>query len=201
VAGDVALLLWASQNTLNPVTPAGWAVTQVDGPAALRSVFMWRACDGTETGSVTLTNDAATINRQTAVLIVYRGLNPAAPIDGTAQSLAETVSGTTHACPPVTTGVPDAVILTLIGERINSPDTNWTAPTGYTERADSLALGSGTGGTIVAGADDGLATPRRTGVTVTPPVWTSATAFATINVRTWTVSLAPLPYAGWGVGV
>jgi hypothetical protein len=82
------------------------------------------------------------------------------------------------------------VILSGVGERASSGTTNWT--TSFTERADTMTLATGTGGTICALADDGLATPRTAGVGVTPPNWVSAGAFASANVLTWSIALRPL---------
>lgn len=192
-AGDVAIVLWIMQNTVTPTIPAGWTVPSggsLDGGGASRYRVMWRLCDGTESGNLSLTNSTATVNRQSAVLVVYRGLDATAPIDVVA-SRNETSAGTTHASPSVTTGVANAVIWAGVGERSTSGTNGWTAPSGYTERADSVTAATGSGGTIVAGADDGLATIRASGTVVTPPAWTSTNSFSTANVATWTVSLKP----------
>lgn len=199
-AGDLAILFWLMQNTGTPVNPTGFTLDQtVDGDTgASRMRFQHKVCDGTETGNLTL--DAVVSNRHCAVLAVYHGTHATSPID-TWQLRDESVSGTTHASPQVTTGFPDCVIVTAVGERATTGTSNWTAPSGYNERADSTTASTGSGGTICATADDGLASGRASGSNVTPPVWTSATGFATANVLTWTVSVRPLDQPPpWGQG-
>lgn len=195
-AKDVAFVFWIMQNTVTPVT-TGWTVPangSFDGTSgASRYRLMWRACDGTESGNVGLTNTGPTANRQCATLVVYRGLDNTNPIDVLASPLQETVSGTTHQPPAVTIGVANAPVITAIGERSTTGTNAWTPPGSpfNNERADSDGAATGSGGTIVAWADDGLAVTRSAGTTVTPGVWTSGNAFATANVVTWTMSLNP----------
>ena len=198
-SGDTAIVLWIMQNTVTPTIPSGFTVPTggaFDGSTgSARYRFMWRTCDGSESGNLSLTNSTAggTANRQSAVLIVYRGLNAANPIDGTPQTRDETSSGTTHASPSVTTGVANAVVWVGVGERATTGTNAWTPPSSpfNNERADSDGAATGSGGTIVAGGDDGLAVSRASGTVVTPGSWTSGNAFASANVVTWTVSLKP----------
>jgi hypothetical protein len=196
-AKDIALVLWIMQNTVTPTIPAGWTVPgsgSFDGTSgASRYRLMWHLCDGTESGALSLTNTGPTANRQSATLVVYRGLDNTNPIDVLASPLQEAVSGTTHQPPAVTIGVANAPVATAIGERSTTGTNGWTPPSSPfgNERADSTTAATGSGGTIVAWADDGLAVTRSAGATVTPGVWTSGNAFATANVVTWTLSLNP----------
>jgi hypothetical protein len=187
-SGDVALLFWIMINTATPVNPTGFTLNQtIDSTTgAGRMRFQHRVCDGSESGALTLS--AGAINRQSACLVVYRGCHATSPIDTWAVR-DETVTGTTHANPQVTTGFGDCAVVAAIGERSGTGTNAWTAPSGYTKRADSAALAVGAGGTICASADDGLAISRAAGTAVTPPVWTSGNAFSTNQVLTWTVSL------------
>jgi hypothetical protein len=189
-AGDVAVLLWLMQNTSTPVTPSGFTLPSsalVDGDSgSMRMGFYWKALTGSET---TLLLDGSAINRQAAVMAVYRGAHATSPISAWAVR-DEGSSVSTHPCPQVTPLHDGCAILSGVGERASSGTTNWT--TSYTERADSTTLATGTGGTICAIADDGLATPHASGVGVTPPNWVSAGAFATANVLTWSIALRPL---------
>lgn len=195
-AKDIAFVFWIMQNTVTPVT-TGWTVPangSFDGSSgASRYRLMWKACDGTESGNLSLTNTGPTANRQSATLVVYRGLDNTNPIDVLASPRDETVSGTTHACPSVTTGVANAPVICAIGERATTGTNAWTPPSSpfNNERADSDGAATGSGGTIVAWADDGLAVTRSAGTSVTPGVWTSGNSFATANVVTWTMSLNP----------
>lgn len=191
-AGDVALLWWIMTSSgTAPTSPTGFtlqqSVTGDTGTTLMR--FEAAVLTGSESGSLNLT--AGAFNRHSAVMSVYRGCHLSSPIDTWAVRDEDT-SATTHANPQVTTGYANCAIATAIGERSGTGTNAWTPPTGYTERADSLATATGTGGTICACADDGLAVSRSAGTNVTPPVWTSGNTFASVNVLTWTVSLRPL---------
>lgn len=187
-AGDLALLVWTGVSTTTWTDPSGWTLVaeHTGGSGSLRSRLYYRVCTGSESGSITLTH--ADINRQSAVLAVYRGAHPTSPIDAWADR-DEDAATDVHACPQVTTGHADCVIVTAVGERVTGGTTDYTPPTGYTERADTDALASGTGGTITALADDGLATSRPSGTSVTPPPWVGTVS--TGNVVTWTISVRP----------
>lgn len=192
-ANDVAVMWWLGINSVTWTDPGNFTlINSTDGDTgASRMRLYYRVCTGAETGDVSLVHSAA--DRQCAVMAIYRGCDPVTPINLTTGWAVrdESASGTTHACPQVTTDVADCVVLTAIGERASSGTTGWTAPPGYTERADSDGLATGTGGTSCALADDGLATSRPAGTNVTPPVWTSTNGFATANILTWTVSIRP----------
>jgi hypothetical protein len=191
-AGDVAVLFWTMINTSTATNPDSFTLNQqFDGSSgAIRMRFQHKILTGSEADALTLTGSVS--NKQSAVLAVYRGAHPTSPVDTWAVR-DETVAGATHACPQVTTGYAGCAILTAVGERSSSGTSDWTAPSGYTERADSQLLSGGLAGmTICALADDGLATVRPAGTNVTPPAWTSGNAFSTANVLTWTVSVRPL---------
>lgn len=193
-AGDVALLWWLMQNSSTPTLPSGFTLPSsalVDGDSgSMRMGLYWKALDGSETGTLALTGTAA--NRQCAGMAIYRGAHLTAPLSDW-QVLDEAASVSSHACPAVTPQHAGCAIVTAVGERATTGTTNWTAPSpGYTERADTTTLATGSGGTILAIADDGLATNRTVGVGVTPPNWVSAGTFASANVLTWSVALRPL---------
>lgn len=201
--GDFAIIWWAMQNTVTPTIPGGWTVALSNDTTtgSGRGRLMTHVCDGTETGFISLTNSGGTINRQSAIILVYRG---ALGLDGTPTVRNETVSSTTHAAPSYTTTAANASILTFVMERSSNVTTGWTPPGGYTERADSGTYATGSGGTIVAGADDGLAVVRSSGATVSPGSWSSNSATGTANVATVTVGLAPVvtaTFSGWGVPI
>ncbi|MEV4000991.1 hypothetical protein [Actinomadura sp. NPDC049753] len=190
-AGDVFLLWWTMQNTSTPdVSPVGAAQVslQVGDSGSMQVGFYTKILTGSESGTITLTGTAA--NRQSAEWVVIRGAHATSPID-TWSVRDEASAVSSHACPAVTLGFADCGIVTAISERATTGTTGWTPPSGYTERADSTTLATGTGGTVGAIADDGLATSRAAGATVTPPNWTSTNTFASANVLVWTVSLRP----------
>jgi hypothetical protein len=192
---DIALIAWIMQNTVTPVT-TGWTVPTGGSndlsSGAGRTRIMWKVCTGSESGTISLTNTGPTANRQSAGLVILRGYDTTNPIDQI-QFRAETVAGTTHANPSVTLGVADAGVVTVVAERSTTGTSGWTPPSSpfNNERADSDGAATGSGGTIVAVADDGLATSRSSGTVVTPGVWTSTNGFSTANVGTYTISLKP----------
>jgi hypothetical protein len=193
-ASDFALLWWTFQSTATPTNPTGFTQVATNNTAsgAGTSRLFSRALDGTEgTGTITLSAPvSAAAERQSAVLAIYRGVDS---IDQFAWR-AETTAGTTHANPQVTTVAANCGIVTAVLERATTGTNGWTAPTGYTEREDTTTQATGSGGTITACADLStgvLLTPFAAGSAVTPPVWTSANAFSTANVGSWTVSLKP----------
>lgn len=193
-AGDVALLWWLMQNTSSPTTPSGFTLPAsglVDGDSgSMRMGLYWKALDGSESGTLSLTGTAT--NRQCAGMVIYRGAHLTAPLsDWQVRDEGSTVSS--HPCPTVTPAHAGCAIVTAVGERATTGTSGWTAPSpGYTERADTDGLATGTGGTILAIADDGLATTRTAGVGVAPPNWTSTNTFSSANVLTWSIALRPL---------
>lgn len=187
---DIAYAFWTFISTATQTTPLGFElVTSNDGPTgSLRTCIYRKICVGTEDGgTLAFTNSIA--NRQSVALVIYRNIDLETPEDSVPSWRAETVAGTTHANPAETPTVANCIIVTSIHERATSIDTAWTPPSGYTERADTLTLATGSGGTITAVADDGLALGRAGGVAVTPPVWTGNHGTGSANVGTYTMAL------------
>lgn len=200
LAGDLAVIWWVMQNTSTPANPTGFTLDTTFDTVSLRARLEHKICTGSESGDIGL--DVGTINRQSACLVVYRGTHRTSPIlSGDYAIRSESTSGTTHANPAQILPVADCAVLTFVGERATNGTNNWTAPSGYTERADSLTLATGSGGTICAAADEGLATDRQSGVSVTPGVWTSANSFSSSTVSTVTLVIRPADYEGWGVPI
>lgn len=199
---DYALLFQVMQNTATATVPSGFTVlggSPVDD-ASCRVYVMGKPTVGSEDGT-DVGAGASLLNRTSALIDVLGDVNLSTPIDDIA-FLAELSAGsTTHACPSVTPSVPDCVVVTFIAERATSGTTSWTAPAGYTKRADSTTAATGSGGSICAAADDGLAAGRPAGVAVTPPPWTSATGFAGASVMVVTVALRPSSSTVSGVAV
>jgi hypothetical protein len=192
VVGDVVLLGWSFQNTMTPTNPTGFTqdITSNSTTGSMTSRIFHKLVDGTESGNITFTISA--IGRQAGLAVTYRGLYQTSPLGGTIQARQETVSGTTHANPTYTTTFPDEVVCTMIGERSTTGTNGWTPPASYTERADTTTLATGSGGTVLSWADDGIITNRAAATAVTPGVWTSTNAFATAGVTTYTLGLRPL---------
>ena len=190
-SGDVVYLLWTYQTTATGVTnPSGYiqraSVAMTSGGGTVR--LLTRVCDGSETAGSPITCSAS-LNKMTASLSVIRGVDTAAVLDGSLQSRMETSAGTTHASPSVTPSVSGCAIGVAIAERSSSGTSSYTAPSGYTKRAEgATTLG---GMTITAEGDDGLSTPHAAGVAVTPGVWTSDNSFSTQQVLTFTWAVPP----------
>ncbi|MFD0902323.1 hypothetical protein [Actinomadura sediminis] len=193
-SGDLAVLAWNGDDSATWTNPAPLALlgSEVSGGTQESRVY-YRVCDGiNETGSLSLTQ--STINKQTAIIVVYRGVHQSLPIDAW-DSRAETVTGTTHANPSVTTVNANTAALAIIQERATDSSPNYTPPSGYTERANPTPVGGG-GSTSAAIADDGLAVARAAGTTFAPPAWSNG--ISTDNVITWTITLRPLSEAHAG---
>lgn len=189
-ADDVALLFWTMSTTVTPTTPTDFTlVTNNDGGAGSLRIYIYRkVCTGSEGGTnVGCTVTAAT--RQSAAIVVYRGVDTTTPVDGTPSFDGTHATGTTHDNPAYTPSVSGCAIVTSIHERATNVDTAWTPPTDYTERADTLTEATGSGGTITAVADDGLLVSNPSGTPVTPGVWTGNHGTGTPNIGTYTLAL------------
>lgn len=197
-AGDVAILAWNGQSTPTWTAPAGWTLAApevIGSTGSHRSRIYVLELDGTE-GGTPVALAASAINKMMGMIYVARGVDVADIIDAIA-SRDETVTGTSHACPQITTVAADAPVLTIIHERLTDSSTAYTAPVGYTKRLQPAPVGGG-GSVSGAIADDGLAVSRAAGTTVTPPAWTNGAS--TNNVITWTISLTPSAGAPSGTG-
>lgn len=191
-AGDVGLLFWthASASTISAdPTAQGWtlAANNAGGAGAMSAKIYYKVLTGGDA------NPSATssLARHAQALVVYRGVNATNPLDGTPAVDTSHTAGLTHNNPAYTTTNANCVIITSVHERATNIDTDFTAPAGYTERADTLAQGVGTGGAVTAVADNGLALVSA-GVATTPPVWTGDDPNATGgtgNIVTYTLAL------------
>lgn len=202
VSGDVAIVVWGYQSTFTATAPTGFTLlnTVNSNSGSLTSAVYYKVCTGSETGSLSITASGA--NRQSVVLAVFRGIDTSNPI-GTSAIFNETVAGTTHAAPSITTVSVDPVVLTTYQERATTGTNDAVPGSGYTDRGDTLALATGSGGSIAAIAQENPLISRASGASVTPPSWTSGNGFSTANVVTRTITLKTLsnlpPAANAGV--
>jgi hypothetical protein len=193
--GDFALLSWVVLNTSTVTDPSGFSVIDNQTQSNQTNRIYGRVCDGSESGNITLTSNAA--QRHSAAMAIWRGAHKLSPVQaGDFVRTSGTVSATTHAPGGQAIPVSDCAVATIVSERASSASTAYTPPSGYTLRQSGGLTGNGS--TIVAIADDGLATDRGSGTTVTPGVWTG-TQSASGNWQIWTVALRPREYEGWGV--
>lgn len=195
-AGDVALVTHTLDSGRTPTTPSGFTeiFNDAGGAGSTEVQLSYKILAGTETGNLAIAISGGN-EKHSAAMSIYRGCHATSPIDVFA-SFDETVSGTTHTCPSVTTGFSNCVIIVGIGERANTVTTSWTAPPTYTLQATGNATGGAGANTSAAIADDGLASGRSSGTLVSPGDWTSASSVSTKNDITWTVSLRPAAPTG-----
>jgi hypothetical protein len=162
-AGDVAFC-GGSCRTRHPDDPSGWTVptngsfdNSTSGSANSR--FYHRVCDGSETGNITLSISGTAATRVGEPRRLSRR-RPTPRPSTSCERRNESVSGTTHACPSVTTGAANCVI-TVDRRTVFHWHERLDAAVGYNERADTTTLATAGGRTITATADDGLASPLR----------------------------------------
>lgn len=185
-AGDIALLAWSfGDSTVTATDPTSQTFTLIaqvtDGN--LKSRLLKRICDGSETGTISGWSTSLQ-NRQTAVLYVVRGYSDL----GGSVSRQETVTGTSHDCPAITSasGAADGDSIVVIGaDRAGS--TTASPPAGFSERTGTEGAAVGTGGTITTIADDGLSTGAT--LPVDPAAFTGYVSSGT--AVTWTIALRP----------
>lgn len=187
-SGDIALLFWtfgpstttvSSDPTGNTFTLVG---TTTDGNDISR--VLARTCTGSESGNITGWNLSA-INRQSAVLYVVRDFSSVAA----AVSFQETVTGTSHDCPQVTTGAgaADGDCIVIAGTDRAGSTGPTTAPSGFSKQTNSEFAATGSGGTLTVVADDGLTTGQT--MPFDPGPFTGFTSSGT--AVTWTLALRP----------
>src|SRR5690554_6636590 len=147
-SGDLALLFWNGQSGTSTWT-ASTSFTLLDAVVAdtgsHEGRVYYRVCDGSETGTLTLTHTRPPdphINKQSAVLRIWRGVDSDAPISDYA-SRDEDTSGTSHASPSVETVVDDEAIVVAIMERVTDSTANFAAPSGYTKLDQPTPIGGG----------------------------------------------------------
>lgn len=167
-SGDIALLFWSSSSGNTVTDPAGWTLegSQNSAQGSLRFRVLSKVCAGTETGNIGLVMNGT--NRQSAVLVIYRGVAAASYVNAITFRQEGASAVTSHAHPAVTPTSASCSIISAFGERQSTGSTAVTEPSGYTERGDTLSLANGSGGTITEVADDGLATSHSSGSPVTP---------------------------------
>lgn len=190
-SGDLAILAWVFVNTdtvTDPTSDTFSLVTQQDSQDC-RCRVLYRICDGSESGDIT--GWSGTAQRQCATLFVVRGYTA---ISGFTV-FAETTNGTSHDCPTITTSNGFGALtpangdttLVLAAERAGSTGT-LTAPSGWSTRTGSQFAATGSGGTIVGVADDGLGDAST--MPVNPGSWTGFTV-STDDALTITLALRP----------
>ncbi len=184
-AGDLAILFWVFLNTETPTDPTSETWSLVTGPVSqdCEARLLYRICDGTESGDITGWSTTGAGNRQLGILFVVRGYSD---ISGFLTFL-ETVNGTTHDCPTLTTGNGfGALTLVFAADRAGSAATI-TPPSGWATRTASVFAATGTGGTVGGIADDSL-TDAST-MPVNPGTWDGFVS--SDDALTITLSLRP----------
>lgn len=182
--GDIALLLWSygPSTALLTTLDSNLSILESVPQGNIFSVLCGGILDGTESGTLTLVLD--TINRQNAILEVWRGVD--LPTVWTHRAFTEVGGGTngTHVNSAVTPSV-DSVILSMYSERLSSSGSFPAAPGGMDLRDVQVVFGSG--GTTSATAD-ATSQVRNAGVAFQPDPWSGMSLLSTTGV-TWSVAL------------
>jgi len=196
-SGDLAIIPWVFLNTVTPTNPTSESWTQVldntAGATDCRGRILSLSCDGTESGEITGWSNGGTANRQAAILLVLRGYQF---ISGFAVR-DETANSTSHDCPALTTSdgfggnfpANGDTILTFAFDRAASTAAI-APPSGWSVRTNGVFAATGTGGTVVGVADDGLTDAAS--FTVDPAAWTGFVS----SDDAFTVTMSLRPTAG-----
>jgi hypothetical protein len=198
--GDFALLAWNYQNTATPTTPTGFSQIDYQIQGSEGASVYGKVCTGSESGNIVLVNSTSIQNKQGAVLAVYRGTHKTSPV--LAADFTEaggSVTANTHAAPSETLNVSDCAVATFFAERASPSSTVVTPPSGYTTRQSNAGQLVGSGSSSIALADDGLATNRASGASVSPGNWVGNQSVFSGVWMAWTILLRPAEYEGWGV--
>lgn len=177
VPGDVAIMRWSIAHAAGRTytDPVGWdpiGTPVVNGVVTYMVREYIKALTSGDIGtSVTGMGTSATAN-MSVVIDCFSGVNTTSPID--AHSLVlETVAGTTHVVPSITTATDGCLIVEAVGDKGTNPSTFWTAPV-----------------TGNAPTKTGSITPTGSGaVSCATGYWSQATHGAT-STDTWTGTIS-----------
>ncbi|HZR02677.1 MAG TPA: LamG domain-containing protein [Burkholderiales bacterium] len=139
-AGDLLLAAVAARNAATVTAPAGWtavAALNTTSGTTLRQVVYYRVATGTEPASYTFTLSSSV--RTAGLIVAYRGVDTANPIDvsaGQANASASTITA-----PSITPSVTGTMLVGLFSA---ATGTTISSAAGMAYRADVLS-GGGTG--------------------------------------------------------
>jgi fibronectin type 3 domain-containing protein len=161
VSDDVLLAVVGMRGTPSITPPSGWSLVRVDtNGTALRQATYLRVAQGSEPASYAW--GFGSKQTATGAILAYAGVSTSGPLDGSSGRVNASSSSVT--ADPVTTTVPDAVVIGLFGTATNasiSPPAAMTeqieiAVSGKqkaaTEGADALKAATGSTGARVATA-------------------------------------------------
>jgi len=182
--GDLAILI-AGQNSARAFTNPTEFGTPVDTitDGSCEETFWLRTCDGSESGSMTLTQDGT--GAFTLALFVVRGYTGIDVRD----SAARPTNSTTIDCPSVTPTVADAGVIVTCTARITSEVTTATAPSSFDTNKTEFGTG-GTGAVYIGIAWDGGGVSRTASVAVDPGDWSGLLSTGDDGVAR-TIALTP----------
>jgi PKD repeat protein len=180
--GDVMLLL-ASANSNAAVTtaPAGWTFIsqQTSGTPDLSTRLYEKVAAASDPGSqVSITYAVA--GKVDLTVAAYSGVDPTNPISSFA-SAGETVNRAAHTTPGGTVAATGAWVVSYWADK-SSATTGWTAPTGQTQRSQSVGTGGGLVTSLLVDSGAVVSTGPSSAKTATA---SSASAKATM----WTIIL------------
>lgn len=189
-AGD--LLVIALHVNLNRTftAPAGWTVVSSGTTATNnQTVMIYKVADGTETGTVTITNDSTATARR-GVMAAFDGVDPVNPIDGTPtlRSVTSTTAPYTMASQTPTM----AGTLPVWAVTVNNTSTVWTPNPAGTEILQGILSKSGAFYYDSAVEPDTSATGVRGG----NPDTTGANSGVYLLLRPNVINTGPSNYSG-----
>lgn len=179
--GDTLVLTLAAGANITPTGPgAGWTSLGIQRSAAMTSQVWVRTATATDAGSDVQVG-MGSIMKNSLLLGVYRGVDPTAPVQGSAS--AADASTSDHVTPQL--DVPAGTfVLSYWADK--GPDTTaWTVPSGTVERVSTYTGGGGRVSSVLADGDRAEAG--------TVGGLTAQTDAVSARGITWTIALTQAP--------
>jgi hypothetical protein len=125
--------------------PSGWSLvgSRVDNGTTISLVVYSHVVTTASSEPASYTWDLSGTVKYAPSLIVFSGIDSAAPVDADAGSA--TASGTSHDAPSVTTTVSSDALVTY---HVTATCTNWTPPAGMTEHSDTTFCSQSAGSNV-----------------------------------------------------
>lgn len=140
-AAEDALLMFVTTNkaaSIGVTVPAGWTLADTRESSTMTTRVYWKIATPSEPASIPVS--VAELSKVDLTVLAYAGTSTTAPIAQLVSTAA--ASGTQRTTPSVVTTPATGYVVSYWADK-SSVTTDWTAPSGQVQRAESI--GSGTG--------------------------------------------------------